>query len=260
LFDLSKKYDKVTCLTNKHTDKHSLKGKMETDNSLFKPIKTKRISEQVIANIKQLIFKGVLKMGDTLPPEIELARKFNVSRQTVREALSLLELSGFISLRKRGIGGSVIQNTILNTISSAFVDAVQMEKVGIDELTSARIEIERTVLKHAIENADEADIQRLQQNVLQAINKTERGIQAFSENIQFHILLAKASKNYVFVTVVTIIMAVVADFLSTHEPDLEKSRHVIESHHELVDALKKGEGKTALNLLEQHLVEVASWL
>ena len=63
---------------------------------LFAPIKSTRTFEEISLGIKRLIFKGALKPGDKLPSETELARQFNVGRQTVREALRLLELSSLI--------------------------------------------------------------------------------------------------------------------------------------------------------------------
>ena len=89
---------------------------------IFTPIKSKRTFEEISFEIKRLIFKGILKPNDKLPSEIELARQFNVGRQTIREALRLLELSGFISIQKGSTGGPIIEDTIFNTISNSFLD------------------------------------------------------------------------------------------------------------------------------------------
>jgi len=64
---------------------------------LFKPIRGKRTFEEISSEIKRLIFDGVLKPGDKLPSEIELAKMFAVGRQSVREALRLLERRTSIS-------------------------------------------------------------------------------------------------------------------------------------------------------------------
>ena len=85
---------------------------MNVKKELFSPIKSKRTFEEVSGKIKTLIFDGVLKPGDRLPSEIELARQFMVSRQTIREALRILELSGFIKVQKGGSGGPLIKDTI----------------------------------------------------------------------------------------------------------------------------------------------------
>lgn len=233
---------------------------MNSPETLFKPIRTKRTFEYVSTKIKSLIFKGILKPGDKLPSETELARQFNVGRQTIREALRILELSGFLTIQRGATGGPIISDTISDTISNSFLDAIQMKAVTIDDLTVARLEIEKVVLSQAIKNADSSDIECLRENILKAKEKIEGNMQAFSENVQFHRLLAKASKNFVFVLVQGAIMAIVADFLSRLEPDLEKSKQVVNSHEDILNAIVERKGDKAITLLENHLLEVEGWL
>ena len=98
---------------------------------LFEPIRKRRAFEQVADKIKELIFSGALKSGDKLPPEVELAQKYNVGRQTIREALRFLEISGFITTQKGGAGGAYIEDSVLQAIGNSFVDATKMKKVTI---------------------------------------------------------------------------------------------------------------------------------
>jgi DNA-binding FadR family transcriptional regulator len=233
---------------------------MDKPETLFKPIRIERTFEQVSTKIKSLIFKGILKPGDKLPSETELARQFDVGRQTIREALRILELSGFLTIQRGATGGPIISDTISDAINNSFLDAIQMKTVTIDELTVARLEIEKVVLSHAINNADSSDIEHLRENVLKAKEKVEGNVQAFSENVEFHRLLAQTSKNHVFVLVEGAIMAVVADFLSRLEPDLEKSKQVVDSHEDILSAIIKQESEEALSLLEKHLLDIEGWL
>jgi len=220
------------------------------------PLKTERAFERICSEIKRLIFKGVLKPGDRLPPETELARRFNVGRQTVREALRLLELAGFITIQKGCAGGPVIEDTILNTISNSIFDAIYMKKITVEELTVARLEIEKAMLKHAVEEITPEDLQGLQKTINQAKEHAEIGIHPFKDNIEFHKSLAKASKNKMFVILVDALMAVVADFLSRLQPDFEISRKVIYEHERILDALKRRKLEEADALLEDHILEV----
>ena len=54
------------------------------------PIKSTRIYEEIVRQVKQHDRRGALKSGDRLPPERDLAEKFVVSRTSVREALRAL--------------------------------------------------------------------------------------------------------------------------------------------------------------------------
>jgi len=233
---------------------------MVESETLFKPIKVRRAFEEISAEIKRQIFKGILKPGDKLPSEVELARQFNVARQTVREALRILELSGFITIQKGPDGGPIISDTISSSISNSLLDAILLRSISLDELTTARLEIEKVVLNYAIENAVDEDIERLRDNVLRARKKVASNIVASTENVEFHRLLAKASKNLVFVIVVESIMTVVADFLSRLQPDLEKSWQVVEAHEEILEELIRRRKEVSIALLEKHLLEVKSRL
>ncbi len=57
---------------------------------ILKPIKTQKIYKQIIDQIGQLVAEGQLKPGDRLPPELELVERFQVSRASIREAISAL--------------------------------------------------------------------------------------------------------------------------------------------------------------------------
>src|SRR5207253_9164354 len=63
------------------------------------PIKSTRIYEEIVRQVKQMIAEGRLKSGDRLPPERDLAEKFVVSRSSVREALRALESLGLVEIR-----------------------------------------------------------------------------------------------------------------------------------------------------------------
>jgi len=226
---------------------------MKSEQPLFKPIQNKRTFEKISSKIKELVFKGLLKPGDKLPSETELARQYGVGRQTVREALRLLEISGFISIQKGGNGGAVIEDTILTTITNSFVDAIHMKKLSMDAVNVVRLELERPIIKHATKNADEGDIKSLQGNIEEARKKLDKGIHARKENLDFHKLLASATKNHVFVIIMESIMAVLAVFLSRYQLDLEVQKYIVEKHQNMLDALKDNEPSKAYNHLDDYL-------
>ena len=220
----------------------------------FKPIQSKRTFEEVSSEIKQLVFKGALKPGDKLPSETELARQFNVGRQTVREALRILELSGFIAIQRGVSGGPIIKNTVLDTISKSLIDALLIERISIEDLTLARLEIEKVVLKHVIDKADDSDIRSLQENILRAKNKIQDNLQPFEENIQFHKLLAKASKNHIFLVVVESIMAVVSDITSQLQVDLKRSQKIVKHHENILNSIISRNSADAIAFLEKEFI------
>ena len=184
--------------------------------------------------------------------------------------MRILELSGFITIQKGGGGGAVIIDTISSTISELFLDAFQLEKITIEELTIARFEIEKIVLKYAIENADASDIESLKKNICETREKIENNILAVDENIRFHKLLARASKNHLFVIVVEAVTTAIRHFMSelggpdSESSDSEKwynenminSKNTIAYHEDILNAVIEKKLDVAIDILENHLLEV----
>jgi GntR family transcriptional repressor for pyruvate dehydrogenase complex len=222
---------------------------MKKKTMYFNPIRNKRSFDEVSTEIKKMIIEGTLRVGDKLPSELVMASQFNVGRQTIREALRFLELSGFLTVQKGGGGGSVITNSILNTITKSFLDAVQMRNISVIELTTARLDIEKLVVRHAITQITEDDCLNLNENIDKAAKKIALGIQAFEENVNFHILLAKASKNGVLIIVVESIMAIVSDFLSHIPQTVAISEKVLNNHRDILQALMERDEERAVELL-----------
>ena len=227
----------------------------------FKPYKSKRSFEEISNQIKELIFEGVLKPGDKLPPETEIAHQFNVSRQTIREAMRILEHCGFITIQQGVNGGPLIVDTIVNHLASLFIDIFHFKKVSPNELTEARFDIEKVMLRHVIERADDSDLEALKKNVMQAKEKIKTNTSPFVENIAFHKLLAEASKNYIYVIVIESIMAVVSDFRSEVEKvNFHRSRKITKYHEDILETIIERNLEGSVGLFEKLLEEVRAVL
>lgn len=85
----------------------------------FEKIEPEKAANAIIHQIEKLIMRGVLHPGERLPSERDLAAKFEVSRPTLRDALSKLEESGLIVTRP-GAGAYVAQ--VLGSAFSPPVD------------------------------------------------------------------------------------------------------------------------------------------
>lgn len=227
---------------------------------LFPPIKSRRTFEKISFKIKQMIFDGILNPGDKLPTEIKLAHQFNVSRQTIRESFRLLELSGFIEVKKGGHGGPIIENTIFESIKNSYIDAIQMESISIKDLTFARLQVENIIIATAIDNASEDDIEKLRQNVILSKKELDNNIIPRPLVLVFHKLLAEASKNQTFALFSNSINSVIAGFISQFEPDHVYMRIILDENLQLVEALQERNKEKAIQLNEKHLKGIEFYL
>ena len=119
-------------------------------------IKSTRIYEEIVRQIKSMITEGRLKSGDQLPPERDLAEKFLVSRTSVREALRALEPLGLVEIRP-GEGTFVREVSIESLIQPlALVMVSQREAIG--ELFEARRLLEPMIAGLAASRATRDDL------------------------------------------------------------------------------------------------------
>ncbi|MDB2708267.1 GntR family transcriptional regulator, partial [Amylibacter sp.] len=65
----------------------------------FQKIELDRVAESVITQIEQLILRGIIRPGERLPSERDLADRLGVSRPSLREAISTLQDRGLLTTK-----------------------------------------------------------------------------------------------------------------------------------------------------------------
>src|SRR4051812_49651968 len=82
------------------------------DDAVYRPVRSGNSLEDTVARLMQTIRLGVVAPGGTLPPERELALRFSVSRDTVREAIRELSDTGYLSSRRGRYGGTFVSDPL----------------------------------------------------------------------------------------------------------------------------------------------------
>lgn len=82
---------------------------------LFRPVRNGNAFEDTVARLLQTIRLGIVQPGEALPPERDLAARFSVSRDTVREAIRSLSDAGYLVARRGRYGGTFVSDTIPST-------------------------------------------------------------------------------------------------------------------------------------------------
>jgi len=162
--------------------------------SSVKPIKRRRLTDQIVNQLVTLIASGKLKKGDKLPVERELMEQFGVGRSSLREAIGALLLTGVLNTHHgRGTFVSVSSDGFL---SRALTWRVQMGREKIEELIEARIVLEQAVAGLAAANATETDIAKIRCYLeLLKKNAQKKKPAQVQADLSFHLALAKASYN-----------------------------------------------------------------
>lgn len=98
------------------------------DEVLFRPVRNGNAFEDTVARLLQAIRLGVVGPGEALPAERDLATRFSVSRDTVREAIRSLSDAGYLVARRGRYGGTFVSDT-LPAADAVAPDADEIEDV-----------------------------------------------------------------------------------------------------------------------------------
>jgi GntR family transcriptional repressor for pyruvate dehydrogenase complex len=154
-----------------------------------------RASEDVAAQILSAFYAEGLKPGEWLGTEAELAERFNVSRVTIRDAVSALAARGLIDVRVGARGGLRIATSDPDRLIDAF--SIQLRLMGLtrDELFEAMLAIEPVTASLAAERASDAQLVALRELVQRSREAFDDPVQFASLAVGFHQALADVSGN-----------------------------------------------------------------
>jgi GntR family transcriptional regulator, transcriptional repressor for pyruvate dehydrogenase complex len=138
-----------------------------------------------------------------LPAERNLAEQFSVSRAALREALRSLAGAGIVKLLKGTNGGAVILDGTRNTVTQSIADIRSLGRISLTEIAEARILIQETIVRLAVQRATDEDIEALEENVRQTAEfVAQEDFEARMEaSLEFYRLLALCTGNQLLVIV-----------------------------------------------------------
>ena len=118
---------------------------------------------RVIEKVKKMILSGELKPGEKLPPEREFAEKLEVSRNSVREAIRIMDMMGIVS-SQQGSGNYVtceFQKSITETMAMMFA----MDQVNDKQISQVRYSMEVLAFTLALDRVREEDLAKMEECV-----------------------------------------------------------------------------------------------
>lgn len=220
----------------------------------YLPVQTKRAFEDVAEQIREQLSQGLLKPGDRLPPERDLAEQFNLSRNTVREALRALEMSGLLEFRKGATGGAFVREGRSDAVISSFSDLYRLGFILPGDLAEARLLIGVEVTRLACQRATEAEYASLEAN-LDASEKAVAagdGTKRLTLNLEYHIILARAAKNPVLVILMEALNDLIFKSLLKAPVHAENTR-IIMSRRRILKYMRTKDEEKAVAEMHKHL-------
>jgi len=236
-----------------------MKSSIPSSPSSFgiQPISPQRIYQEVASQLRRNISEGKLRPGDKLPPERDLAQMFGVSRNTMREALRALELSGLIELKLGSAGGAFVLPGSSNAVVNGMRDLYFLGAITPGHLTAARISVSAAVIRMACENMTEEELAELERNVAMAEEMHNAG--SFEERTKyhqaFHVLLAKATHNPILLATTEGIVEILRQYVKASGPT-EQQNYTLPSRKRLLKHLRNRDAEKAVKEMTSTLIKL----
>jgi len=215
-------------------------------------MKTVRISDQVIEEIKKLMSEKKFKPGDKFYSESYLCKVLGVSRSSIREALRSLEATGWIIVQQGK--GAFINSTDIHK-NEGFVDWLKINKVAVLEHFEVRLMLDPKAANYAGRNASSNDLRELDYICAEFSEKAKisdiSALIAIDE--QFHYAIAKSTKNKTLSLLMkTMTKSLPVGWISSLHVPGRVEKTIIE-HCAIVDAIRNHNPDRAEQLMIDHL-------
>jgi GntR family transcriptional repressor for pyruvate dehydrogenase complex len=225
----------------------------QTSSPPHTPVQARRAFEEVALQIRSQLCSGELRPGDRLPAERDLAEQFGLSRNTVREALRTLEISGVLEFRKGSTGGAFVREGQGDGVVTGIADLYRLGTLGHEHLTEARMVVALATTRATCERGSEADLDALVNNVRAAETAVKAGniSERVSINLEFFRILANASRNPLLIILTDALVEIQVSLLEVLTP--APSSTVMASRRRLLKHLVARDADRAAGEMEVHL-------
>ncbi len=163
----------------------------------FQPVQPEKLSRAVVRQIEQLILRGILRPGERLPSERELAERLNVSRPSLREAIGELQDRGLLT-SKAG-SGVYVADVLGSAFSEALIELFSSHDEAVFDYLAFRRDLEGIAAERAARLASETDLKVINQAYAKMEKADRRNDPAVEAELDaaFHMSIIEASNNVV---------------------------------------------------------------
>lgn len=216
-----------------------------------------RLYEQVASTLRGQIVQGELALGQKLPTEREIAARYGVSRNVVREAVRTLANDGLVQVRQGS--GVYVADGASRALSDSLELAITLGDATrkFHDLIEIRQLVEPGVAALAAERATSQDLESLRKEVA-VMDEAASDVEAFiTADHRFHVAIGKASGN----SLVPLMLDPIVELLHEQRQRLFFVEHSASTaqdfHHKILAAIQQRDPRAAFAEMRAHLVQVS---
>ncbi|HYM25979.1 MAG TPA: FadR/GntR family transcriptional regulator [Vicinamibacterales bacterium] len=222
------------------------------------PIKKTRLAEEIADRIRALMVEGTYPPGLPLPGERDLARRFGVSRGSVRDAIRVLDTIGLVETRHGQ--GTFPRELDVDRLVVPLASVLAHRHDLQEELLDVRRMFEPAVARAAALRATPDDVVELDRIVEAQRRKVKSGRSTIVEDTAFHAALARATRNTVLERLMETLNALLVESRAVSLKQKGRPGRSMRGHETVVDAVRRRDGEAAARAMHTHIDEIADLL
>jgi len=223
----------------------------------FQKIDPDRIADTVVTQIEQLILRGILRPGERLPSERDLAERLGVSRPSVREATATLQEKGLLTTKASA--GIFVADLLGSAFAPALTDLFSTHEEAVADYLAFRRDLEGMAAERAADLGSDTDLQVIQalMDKMEAAHSAEDTAAEAALDAEFHMAIIEASHN-------VFLLHMVRSMFETLKKGVFYNRQVmfgrrtsrdalLDQHRAICAAIQKRNPKAARKAVDDHM-------
>lgn len=164
----------------------------------YTKIKQPKLADVIENRLQKMILDGTLELGEKLLPERELAKQFDVSRPSLREAMQRLEFKGLL-FRRQG-GGTYVKESLRETLTDPLFELLSTHPESQYDLLEFRFALEGFSAYYAALRGSSEDLKKIKHCFADIeLAKKDKNSELESRCVAlFYLAVIEASHNVVF--------------------------------------------------------------
>ena len=225
----------------------------------LQPVQTKRASEEIYEQIRQLILDGSISPGERLPSERNMMEMMHRSRPTIREAMRMLERDGYIKIYS-GSSGAVVQKLGVDNAVQSLETIMHFQHLNMENVLEFRRMTESVAAELAAKRRTEEDLVKLKdilESTEQALGNPDKFILC---DLQFHLAVADASKNAMYSIMLQVCRGMIGESLTRvlvkggEKEQSKRYTNILKAHRSVYQSLLEKDPMQASQNMKQHLI------
>ena len=223
----------------------------------FRPVTSEKLSSAVVRQIEELILRGILRPGERLPAERELAERLGVSRPSLRDAVAQLQSAGLLSTKAGA--GIYVADVLGSAFSPALVDLFARHEEAVFDYLSFRRDMEGLAAERAARLGSDTDLAVVSAVFakMESAHDARSSEQEAQLDAQFHLAIIEASHNVVMLHMMRSMYDLLQGGVFYNRQIMFKQRTsrsaLLDQHRTINEALQARDPAAARAAVEAHM-------